>query len=77
MDNQATRQSGPANNSIGFWIKASTALAAGDVKIVVSESNHASGEQTGTFLEVDCPVLVADTWTFVRSAETLTAYGAV
>ena len=66
-----------ANDSIGFWMKASTALAAGDVKIVISESNHASGEQTGTFLEVDCPILVADTWTFVRSAETLTNYDAV
>jgi hypothetical protein len=31
------------HNSIGFWIRSSLALAAGAVKVVVSESNHAAG----------------------------------
>jgi len=66
-----------SHNSIGFWIKASTNLAAGDLKVVVSESNHASGERTGTYTEVDITALTANTWTYVRAAKTLTNYNEV
>lgn len=62
---------------IGFWIKSSIALAAEALEIVVSESNHASGEKTGTYVESLSTALTADTWTFVSVAETLTDFNAV
>jgi hypothetical protein len=63
-------------SSITFWIKSETALSAGAVKVVVSESDHTTGERTGTYVECDCPALTADTWTFVRTAQTLTDFNA-
>jgi hypothetical protein len=65
------------HNSIGFWIRSSATLAANAIEIVVSESNHASGEKTGTYVECLATALVADTWTFVRLAKTLTSLNAV
>lgn len=65
------------HNSIGFWVKVSTALSAGDLKVLVSESNHAAGERTGTYVETDITALAAGIWTFVRVAKTLTDYDAV
>lgn len=62
---------------IGFWIRSSIALAASDLEIVVSESNHASGEKTGTYVEVLATALAADTWTFVSLTKTLTSFDAV
>lgn len=66
-----------AHNSIGFWIRASAALAANALEVVVSESDHATGEKTGTYTECVSTALEADTWTFVRVAATLTDLGAV
>lgn len=65
------------HNSVGFWVKASTALAAGALKVVVSEANHATGERSGTYCETEITALTANTWTFVRVAVTLTDYDAV
>lgn len=62
---------------IGFWIKASTNLAANALEVVVSESNHASGEKTGTYVECLSTALTAGTWTFVCLAKTLTNFNAV
>jgi len=62
---------------IGFWIKSSIDLAANALEIVVSESNHASGEKTGTYVECLTTALVADTWKFVCLAKTLTDFNAV
>lgn len=66
-----------AMTHIGFWIKSSAALAANALEIVISESNHASGEKTGTYVECLTTALTADTWTFVCLAKTLTSYDAV
>jgi hypothetical protein len=66
-----------AHNSIGFWIRVSAALAAEALEIVLSESNHAAGEKTGTYVECLTTALAADTWTFVRLAKTLTSFDAV
>jgi len=65
------------HSHIGFWIKSSMALSAGDLEVVVSESNHAAGEKTGTYLETEITAIAADTWTFVRVAGTLTDFDAV
>ena len=62
---------------VGFWIKSSVALAANALEIVVSESNHASGEKTGTYVETLTTALVADTWKFVCLAKILTSFDAV
>lgn len=62
---------------VGFWIKSSIDLAANALEIVVSESNHASGEKTGTYVETLTTALVADTWKFVCLAKTLTSFDAV
>ena len=63
---------------IGFWIKSSNNLVLEALEIVVSESNHASGEKTGTFVEVVTPTsLAADVWKFVSVAKTLTDFNAV
>lgn len=62
---------------IGFWIKSSINLAANALEIVVSESNHGSGEKTGTYIETLTTALVADTWKFVCLAKTLTSFNAV
>ncbi len=62
---------------IGFWIKSSVSLAANALEVVVSESNHASGEKTGTYVEALSTALTADTWKFVCLAKTLTDYNAV
>jgi len=64
-----------AHNSIGFWIRSSTDLAANALEIVVSES--ADGAKAGTYLECLTTALTADTWSFVRLAKTLTDYNAV
>ena len=66
-----------AHTHIGFWIKSSIDLAASALEIVISESNHAAGEKTGTFVEVLATALTADTWKFVSLAKTLTDYNAV
>lgn len=66
-----------AHNNIGFWIRSSTDLAAEALEIVVSESNHGSGEKTGTYVECLSTALTADTWKFVQLAKTLTDYNAV
>jgi len=57
---------------IGFWIKSSAALDAGDLELVVSEA--ANGAKTGTYSESLTIALTADTWTFVQVAETLTDF---
>jgi hypothetical protein len=62
---------------VGFWIKSSVTLAASALEVVVSESNHASGEKTGTYVESLTTALTADTWKFVCLAKTLTDYNAV
>jgi hypothetical protein len=62
---------------IGFWIRADANLAADDLEIVISESNHASGEKTGTYVECLTTALTADTWTFVCLSKTLTSFDAV
>ncbi len=66
-----------ARTEIGFWIKSSIALAASALEVVVSESNHASGEKTGTFVESLSTALTADTWTYVQLTKTLTDFNAV
>jgi len=66
-----------AHTHVGFWIRSSIALAAEALEIVVSESNHASGEKTGTYVETLTTALVADTWTFVSVEKTLTSFDAV
>lgn len=66
-----------ARTEISFWIKSSTDLAAGALEIVVSESNHASGEKTGTYVECLSTVLTADKWTHVSLTKTLSSYNAV
>ena len=66
-----------AHNNIGFWIRADSNLAASALEVVVSESNHASGEKTGTYVECLATALTADTWTFVQLAKTLTDFNAV
>ena len=60
-----------AHTHVGFWIRSSIALAASALEVVVSESNHASGEKTGTYLENLATAIVADTWTFVSLEKTL------
>lgn len=63
---------------IGFWIKSSIALAANALEIVISESNHATGEKTGTYVEVLTTALAVDTWKFVSVAKALSPdYNAV
>jgi len=66
-----------SHTHIGFWIKSSIALAASALEIVISESLHAAGEKTGTYVECLATALVADTWTFVSLAKTLTSFNAV
>ena len=66
-----------AHTHIGFWIKASTDLAANSIEIVVSESNHAAGEKTGTYVECLAGALTAGTWSFVCLEKTLTDFNAV
>jgi hypothetical protein len=65
-----------AHTHIGFWIKSDTTLAASALEVVVSESNHAAGEKTGTYVECLATALTADTWTFVSLAKTLTDFNA-
>jgi len=62
---------------IGFWIKSTIALAANALEIVVSESNHAAGEKTGTYVECLSTALEADVWKFVCLEKTLTDFNAV
>ncbi len=64
-------------DNIAFWIKSSIALSASALEVVVSESNHASGEKTGTYVEVLATALAADTWVYVELAKTLTDFNAV
>ena len=67
-----------AMTHIGFWIKSSVAIPANDIEVVISESNHAAGEKTGTYVEVTNDVaIVANTWTFFSIAKTLTSFDAV
>lgn len=49
------------NDTIGFWFRSDTALAAGDIEMVVSES--ADGAKTGTYVVVENDIDIAvDTW---------------
>ncbi|MHA2065468.1 MAG: hypothetical protein ACXABY_13930, partial [Candidatus Thorarchaeota archaeon] len=66
----------PQHTHIGFWLRSDTTLAANALEVVVSESNHASGEKTGTYVECLSTALTADTWTFVSLAKTLTDFDA-
>ena len=63
-----------AHSHIGFWIRSSTNLSANALEVVVSESNHASGEKTGTYVECLSTALTADAWTFVCLEKTLTDF---
>lgn len=61
---------------IGFWIRSSVALAANAIEVVISESNHAAGEKTGTYVECLSTALAVNTWTFVSLAKTLSTFNA-
>lgn len=64
-----------AKTYVGFWIRASAALAASALEVVVCEA--ANGAKTGTYVESLSTALAADTWTFVCLAKTLTSCNAV
>ncbi len=71
-----------AHTHIGFWIRSNTAIPAGDISIVVSEDNIATGlisAVEGTdYVRATIPTtLVADTWTHFSVAKTLTNLNAV
>lgn len=62
---------------ISFWIRSTYGLDAGALEVVVSESNHASGEKTGTYVECETPALTADTWTQVTIEKSLSSFNSV
>ena len=71
-----------SHTHIGFWIKSSIQILAGDVSIVVSEDNIATGLISGVegtdYVRCSLDVtLAADTWTFYSIAKTLTNLDAV
>ena len=70
------------SNHISFWLRSSIAVPAGDLSIVVSEDDIATGpisglEGTDYVRCVTDQALVADTWTFFSIAKTLTNLNAV
>ncbi len=65
-----------ARTQIGFWLRSDTALAAGALEMVVSES--ANGAKAGTHsVSATSEALLANTWQFFSVDETLTDFNAV
>lgn len=63
---------------VGFWIKSSNNEPAGALGIVVSESNHAAGEKTGTYIETTNDItMIGGTWYYFQITQTLTSFNAV
>lgn len=65
---------------IGFWVRTTSVPSFTDNwEIVISESNHAAGEKTGTYVSVisDTPIVAADTWYYVQVAADLSALNSV
>lgn len=66
-----------SHTHISFWVQSDRGLAAGALEVVVSESNHASGEKTGTYVVCETPELAANQWTQVTLEKSLSAFDVV